>query len=260
MAIDPTSSMTRVSANSYMSNRVNNNTVAPAPVIKYQRASTTNGVFDPTTVVKVEKDWRVRVSLPGPDTCPLFYNSKDAKDAGIMKPLFNSGGVVFPYTPAITVTNEANYESVQTTHSNYSNFFYKGSQIQAITLTGDFTVQNDDEATYLLAVVYFCRAATKMFFGGGSNAGNPPVMVFLNGYGDHYFPNVPCVMTSFAHTMPADVDYVAVQPFDYNEETTRVPTTSQITLVLQPIYSRAKLYSSYNLESIARGDKLSGFI
>jgi hypothetical protein len=61
-----------------------------------------------------------------------------------------------------------------------------------------------------MAAIYFFRAATKMFFGTGANVGNPPPIVFLDGYGSHYFPHVPCVITSFQHTMPAEVDYIQV--------------------------------------------------
>jgi hypothetical protein len=35
-------------------------------------------------------------------------------------------------------------------------------------------------------------------------------MVFLSGYGANYLPNVPCVVTSFSHTMPGDCDYIDV--------------------------------------------------
>ena len=61
-----------------------------------------------------------------------------------------------------------------------------------------------------MAAIYFFRAATKMFFGQGANVGNPPPIVFLDGYGSHYFPHVPCVITTFQHTMPAEVDYIQV--------------------------------------------------
>jgi hypothetical protein len=258
-------STSRINNLSFTYNRVNNTSAAKKPVENYQRV-----VTDPTTnnktVQKIEQDWRIKISLPNNG---LFYHSANP---GVMKPLQDTGGVVFPYTPSITVTNEASYESAQLTHSNYSNFFYKGSQISAISISSDFTVQNKSEAEYLLAAVFFLRATTKMFYGQGKNVGNPPVIVYLNGYGSHYFPNVPCVVTSFSHNLPADTDYlpivhenvVSVGEFENYTQThktqTYIPTTSQITTVLQPIYSRSKLFNSYNLEDIANGSKLEGFI
>jgi hypothetical protein len=34
--------------------------------------------------------------------------------------------------------------------------------------------------------------------------------LFLDGYGSHYFPHVPCVITNFTHTLSNDVDYLQV--------------------------------------------------
>jgi hypothetical protein len=82
--------------------------------------------------------------------------------------------------------------------------------VQDIQISGDFTVQNMEDGQYLMAAVYFFRSATKMFFGQGSNAGNPPPIVFLDGYGSHYFPHVPCVVTNFTHVLSNDVDYIQV--------------------------------------------------
>jgi hypothetical protein len=82
--------------------------------------------------------------------------------------------------------------------------------VSDITISGEFTVQGIDEGKYLLAAIYFFRSATKMFFGGGANAGNPPPIVFLDGYGSHYFPHVPCVITNFTHVMPNEVDYIQI--------------------------------------------------
>jgi hypothetical protein len=48
-------------------------------------------------------------------------------------------------------------------------------------------------------------------------------MVFLDGYGSHYFPHVPGVITSFTHTMSSDVDYVEVPVSVSKLEETLVP-------------------------------------
>ena len=76
-----------------------------------------------------------------------------------------TNGVIFPYTPQIQVTHQARYNPQIVTHSNYASYFYEGSEISAINVTADFTVQNIAEGQYLLAAVYFFRAVTKMFFG-----------------------------------------------------------------------------------------------
>lgn len=155
-----------------------------------------------------DDDWRVRISLA--DKATIFYKASGVNPNNLMAPLRETNGVVFPYTPSIQVSHVANYSPTTLTHSNYSQQFYTNSEVSDITISGEFTVQGIDEGKYLLAAIYFFRSATKMFFGGGANAGNPPPIVFLDGYGSHYFPHVPCVITNFTHVMPNEVDYIQI--------------------------------------------------
>lgn len=157
-----------------------------------------------------EDDWRLRISLA--DNSPaIFY--KDAENS-LMSRLAETNGVIFPYTPQVTVNHVANYNQGRLTHSNYPAQFYQSSEVNDIQITGTFTAQNVAEGQYMLAAIHFFRSATKMFFGANERnfalAGNPPPMVYLDGYGSHYLPHVPCVITSFNHTMPDDVDYIEV--------------------------------------------------
>ncbi len=231
------------------------------------RGSIINSLFAPSssTVFNPENDWRVRVSLQ-PGLAKLFYN--DPANL-VLEPLRQTSGVIFPYTPQISVTHNAKYSSATPTHSNYSSYFYENSDIQSINITGDFTVQNIQEGQYLLAVIHFFRSVTKMFYGKDQLAGAPPPMVFLNGYGTLYFPNVSCVVTQFTHQMGSDVDYVEI-PVGVNlnnyagnavdlraQSVVRLPTTSQLTVVLQPVYSRKNIANNFSLQGFARGQLLS---
>jgi hypothetical protein len=226
------------------------------------------------------QDWRVRISLaPYSD---YFYNDKNNS---LLKPLINESsgsgggsdngfismfggsgkriGVIFPYTPTLSVTHTANYESQKPMHNNYTNYFYNNSEVSAISIAGEFTVQNVQEGQYLLATIYFLRACSKMFYGSGPNSGQPPPIVFLNGYGQYYLPNVPCVLTSVQHTMPADMDYMDVpepglpgynpQNQNYRMNSTRLPTQSTITVNLQPVYSRVAQSQGFDLNDFANG-------
>jgi hypothetical protein len=212
-------------------------------------------------------DWRVKISTPA--RSGLTYDSTNP----LLNILQRTGGVVFPYTPTITVTHNARYQEQALTHSNYKNYFYEGSDVSAINIVGDFTVQNKDDALYLLASIFFFRSCTKMFYGNESNAGNPPPIVYLNGYGNYYFPNVSCVVTSFQHTMPADCDYMEVayqQGQDSantppaavgggdNWQVARLPTISQLNLTVQPIYSRTNIYNNMSLSKFSQGQLLKG--
>ena len=243
-----------------------NKTQGPSVVVNYPQAS---------------YDWRVRVSLApnsnyfyndpsnnllSPLRTEVANNIDSAVSQGINN-LFGAGGqarigVIFPYTPSVTITHTANYEPQKLTHSNYTNYFYNNSEVSPITINAEFTVQNVNEGQYLLATIYFFRAVTKMFFGNDSFAGNPPPIVYLNGYGEYYLPNVPCVVTSFGHTMPDTVDYMDIpEPgIAYNPtvqrpvlNSTRMPTTSSITLTLQPVYSRLAQSQGFSLNDFARG-------
>lgn len=228
------------------------------------------------------KDWRVRCSV-APGSGVLY----DMPGAGIMDPIKKTDGVIFPYAPSLTIQHQARYNTQPLTHSNYNNYFYEGSEVQAIQVTADFTVQNTADASYFLAAIYFFRAATKMFYGdSGKYQGAPPPIVYLDGYGTHYLPHVPCVITSFSHTMPSDVDYLELSQsvpsssatsgsgasgFPINssigsplvtngsntsssaQTNTRIPTFSQLTIGFQPVYSRSS-QRAFNLEAFARGE------
>jgi len=242
--------------------------------------SVRNG-FGQGSSTAMQEDWRVRISLATNAT--IFYKSNNP---GIQAPLLNTSGVVFPYTPSISVAHNANYGQTRLTHSNYASYFYEGSEVSAITIASEFTVQSEEEGKYVLAAMTFFRSCTKMWFGTQTQplAGNPPPMVFLNGYGKLYFPNVPCVITSFNHTMPAEVDYLEVKhsadelnPFGriktggqtksqiemLSNSATRVPTSSTMSITVQPVYSRKFIHENFNLDSFATGELLlnrGGFI
>jgi hypothetical protein len=197
-----------------------------------------------------KKDWRVRVSL-APGLKEKLYNQ--LSDAGL-EMIRLTDGVVFPYVPTMTVNHNARYSEQALTHSNYKGFFYDGSDVAPISLSGVFTAQNEKEAAYVQAAVNFFRTCTKMRFGQSDpNAGQPPPLVRLSGYGDFYMPAVTCVVTSFSHTMPDDCDYV---PFAIGKRQGRMPTVSTITVTLQPVMSRKRQSQDFNLEDFSAGKYL----
>lgn len=156
------------------------------------------------------KDWRVRISL-APNSKYLY----NATNPGILEPLSGlpgtgTNGVIFPYTPNISVAYAASYDPTDIAHSNYKIFQYKNSSVDSISITGDFTAQDTNEANYLLAVIHFFRSVTKMFYGQDNNPkpGVPPPLCYLSGFGTYQFDNHPMVITNFTYTTPTDVDYI----------------------------------------------------
>lgn len=156
-------------------------------------------------------DWRVRLILP--EGSDFLYK---ANPPGILKPLAQSNGVVFPYTPQIQTSYSANYEQYDLVHSNYRGYFYKNSKVGDITINAVFTAQDTQEAQYLLAVIHFFRSVTKMFYGKDAQRGAPPPIVYLVGLGDYQFNGHPCLVSNFTYNLPNDVDYIrANNPNNY---------------------------------------------
>jgi hypothetical protein len=197
-------------------------------------------------------DQRVKLDL-GAGNRTFFKESK------ILAPLLGTAGVVFPYTPQLVVTHTANYIATPITHANFQHHTYSNSDIAAIQIAGDFSVQNSTEGLYLLAVIHFFRTVTKMYFGNDKSApgGTPPPILFLSAHGTHLFDRVPVVVTSFVSTFPADVDYVFVNGA---KGQSRVPTLMNMSVTVQPVFNRRQS-KSFSLDRFARGDLLSqGYI
>lgn len=151
------------------------------------------------------QDWRVVLSL-APSADYLYK----AENPGILKPLQETDGVVFPYTPQVQVQYTANYDDTPIPHSNYKIYQYRGSAVDTVTITGEFTAQDNYEANYLLAVIHFFKSVTKMFYGQDENPrnGTPPPLCYVYGLGEYQFNKHPLAITSFNYTLPTDVDYI----------------------------------------------------
>lgn len=197
---------------------------------------------------ETDLDWRVRLSIP------QLY-----KSSPLLAPLLETNGFCFPYTPQIIIEHQANYNSLTPTHSNYPFPAYQNSQVSAMTIIGEFLIENPKEGEYWIAAVHYLRSITKMAYGASSNQGSPPPVVKLNGYGDYVFKNVPVVVTMFTVDLPNDVDYMQV---GLGENGSWVPTRSQMSITVQPIYSR-KSVTQFSLDAFVNGSYVvngKGFI
>jgi hypothetical protein len=194
-------------------------------------------------------DWRVRLSLPENGAW------KSGKD-GIIAPLLETDGMVFPYTPSIFITHTANYDKVSPTHSNYPFPIYENSAVDQFTIQGEFTVENAEEGKYWIAANHFLRSVTKMAYGEGSSLkGTPPPVVKLNGYGDFVFQDVPVVIEQYSLNLAPDVDYIRV-PIGPNGSW--APTRSEISISVMPTYSRDAV-NRFSLDEFVDGNSI-GYI
>jgi hypothetical protein len=189
-------------------------------------------------------DWRVRI------TCQW-----DIFNSPLFAVLQGTGGVVWPYMPSITVSTKAEYSTIPITHANYSQYSYKNSVVDDISISGEFSCETKADAAYWIAATTFFKTATKMFFGQGDKAGNPPIICNLTGYGSHVFDKVPVIIKSFSVDFKDDVNYIQCDPFN-DQKYTWVPVLSTITVVVAPVYSRQGL-RKFSLQDYAAG-KMSG--
>lgn len=194
-------------------------------------------------------DWRVSLSVP---------NTAEFRGNGpLLRPLKELGNkMVFPYTPNIYVTHTANYEQMSPVHTNWPFQIYQNSSVDQMTITGDFTAENEIEARFWVACSHYLRSVTKMSYGDQSpNRGAPPPVVRLNGYGDFVFNDIPVVVLQYNMNLPADIDYIKTT-VDDNGNTSWVPIDSEISVTVQPTYSRDDV-NSFDLRKFVTDGYLS---
>jgi hypothetical protein len=185
-----------------------------------------------------KNDWRVRINAQW-----NIFNSP------LFKLLENTGGVVWPYNPNITVSTKANYTAIDTTHSNYQFQAYKNSVVDDIQISGEFSCETETDAAYWIAATTFFKTATKMFFGEGEFAGNPPIVCNLSGYGSSIFDKIPVIVKAFSVELKDDVNYIRCNTFGTN---TWVPVLSTISVTVTPVYNRRRL-RKFSLQDYSRG-------
>lgn len=226
----------------------------------------TGNKFSKTTAefhAGVQRDWRVKLSLPSGS----FATSE------LLKPLTITNGLVFPYTPQISITHQANYQASSPVHNNYPFLSYENSKVDNITISADFYCEDATEAQYWVAAVHYFRSVTKMKFGPDVDAGAPPPVVKLNGYGDYVFKNIPVVVTSFTMDLPNNVDYIATGLGKVTYGATAVddegnstatgqgvawaPVKSTFNVTLQPLYSRSQV-RNFSLDAFVKGEYVVG--
>ena len=203
---------------------------------------------------KFGEDLRVRISLP-PESPDFMYLDESN---GILSPLKTTNGFIFPVQPQIALGYEAAYQETAPTHSNFAYYTYQNSKLSPIQLTGDFPIRTAFDANYVMAGIHFLRSCTRMFNGrDGQYAGAPPMVLRLNGLGFSGYDNIPVVVSSFTATYSENVDFISFKPFsgyknagvlpkEINmDEIARLPVSVQLTLQLNPVFSRKFITNEY---------------
>lgn len=199
-------------------------------------------------------DWRARLR-PKNGGVEQFYNKTGMAGLNhLLKPLEESGGLVWQYTPVIFLSGSAEYNETMMQGMNYPINTFISSRPPDIPITADFSANNIEEARYLLAIMTFLKICTKAYFGDDAVArgrpGVPPPVLLFEYLGDHGFNKVPVVVTNWSMQLPDNVDYVPVQ---VNDQVTYVPTLTNIMINLKPQYTPHKLRRRFSLEAITSG-------
>jgi len=217
------------------------NSGARPPTAERSVATVSNATADDASI-----DWRVSLSVPN-----------EFQSSPILTPFGNTDNkMIFPFNPQVLLGHTANYNLIDPTHNNFPYHAYQNSQVDNITLTGEFFTENQEDAKYWIACVHFLRSATKMFYGEGNDPqGNPPIISRLNGYGKHVLNNIPVVITNFTTDISNDVDYIECEVG--NGEVNYVPTQSVITVTCAPNYARRQ-QARFSLNKYVNGEFIGG--
>lgn len=237
-----------------------------------------------TSSQAISQDWRFRIHLaPNAD---YLYN---ARGDTVLAPLRKTDGVLFPYVPSISYSYTAQYSEDELTHTNFKFQNYRSSSISAINVTGTFTAQDENEASYVFAMLHFFKSATKMFYGSNEKSGMPPPILYLTGFGTYMFDSHPVVLSSFSHTPETNADWIRVNtsmesitaqtvnpakvlsvsserlraaglgssPPAFNRKRSEsfayIPASLTVTLTFQPVQSRADIANTFDFDKFASG-------
>lgn len=216
---------------------------------------------DETTSSQAGDDWRVRIELPAINS---WQNS------ALLQPLYtSSNSLIFPVTPQILIQHVANYSPMSPTHTNYAFPVYSNSNVEDITITCEWPVENENDGKYWVAAVHFLRSVTKMFYGASPLKGAPPPICYMHGYGDYIFKKMPIVVKMFSMDLNQDIDYIKV-PLSSTESFTAfgdptssanytyVPVLGRISVTVGPAYSRDEV-RRFNLDTFTKTGQ-GGFI
>jgi hypothetical protein len=210
------------------------------------------------------KDIRARLSLPRNSD---ILKTESGKINPILLPLKKFHGIIWPYTPTINVSHQAEYGEYDISHSNYPVQYFSKSRPPNLQVSGPLTAQTAAEGNYMLACLHFLRIVTKMHFGmNDEKRGTPPPVLKFSAYGDLMFSNIPVLVRSFAYDLGQDIDYIDVETASaesgFNDGfNTKVPTMLNLVIDLVVQQTPSKLRTTFTMNDFKSGKLVKdGFI
>jgi|TARA_B110000263_G_scaffold106125_1_gene92686 hypothetical protein len=210
------------------------------------------------------KDIRAKLSLPQNSD---ILETKGGKINPILLPLKKFHGIIWPYTPTINVSHQAEYGEYDITHSNYPTQYFSKSRPPNLQISGPLTAQTAAEGNYMIACLHFLRIVTKMHFGmNDPKRGTPPPVLKFSAYGDLMFSNIPVLVRSFAYDLGQDIDYIDIETDSaeagFNDGfNTKVPTMLNLVVDLVIQQTPSKLRTAFTMNDFKSGKLVKdGFI
>ena len=208
---------------------------------------------------RVQQNPDIRVRLRAQDTQrDAVYGPKPGSgntgDDNILGILYQTNGVLFPYTPSISVTQDVDYKTVDLVHSNYDINTYTRTPSVQLNVNAKFTVQNQYEGRYALAALHFFRTVSKMYFGNldGDLAGMPPPILLFSGYGAYMFNELRVVVKAHSYTFDESVDMVDVKTAD--GLVTRLPSLFTVSVTLAVQQTPTAMRKDFSLDRFRTGE------
>lgn len=204
-------------------------------------------------ITKYTTDHRVKLKAK-PLASERVYGPRDKSN--VLYPLYETGGVIFPYTPTITNTYNAMWNQFDLVHTNYQPSTYSNSSLAEMFIVGEFSAGTQQDARYVYAVLHFFRTVTKMNYGvNDPYAGTPPPVLLLSGHGQGIYNDVPVVITSFTHEFTPDSNFVTI-PMPDGQNYARLPVINRFSISCKIQPNTTVVRDKFNLEDFRSGKSL----
>jgi hypothetical protein len=245
--------------------------VTQAPTIPTGMVDPTDAssTFDPNSVTVVgnptsgasTNDMRIRLrAMRGQED--VIYGASSTNNLlsmlhPVSAPTGGTDGLLFPYTPSISVNQEVDYRDIGSmTHTIGDILSYNHTPSVKLDVTATFTVQNQREGMYALAALHFLRTVSKMYFGEidakNGLAGLPPPILIFTGYGDFMFNNLPVIVKSHSYSLDKSMNMITITTPEGG--TASLPSMFDITISLQVQQTPTAMRTVFSLDSFRTGE------
>lgn len=209
-----------------------------------------------TLIQSTQTDTRVRLRCMR-DRETVVYGPNEPDN--IMSILHETDGLLFPFTPSISVSQTTDYQAMSMVHTNSDVQSYSKTPSVTINVTGKFSVQNQREGKILLAYLHLLRTVSKMYFGEkdakAGKAGMPPPVMVFSGYGNYMFNEIPVVVRGHSFTLDDTTDSVVINTAGGSA---RLPSLMTITIDLVVQQTPMRQRKEFSLDEFRTGALLRG--